>query len=263
MGVFSVRDPGFIPREIDVLAHLTPGEVSSLLDSREGYQVLRRRTVAPSTPVLAMIPIQIPVRHEGHPDAQEAEARAMDLMLRVRRDPKIWESAEQEYCCPTRQRWHAGYGRREFERAIERVAVDEIVDQLFREEDGVVIIRRASPIGDYHPGLTFQLPSPTRPDLDAILANNSGPAIAAAIRELRSAVEQDLALTELSRTAALSALDLLAKRIEREEDPQARVRFAAAFWSEVKSQLPEDQYTRLQQFVETWTSSQLMRRGGE
>jgi hypothetical protein len=266
MGVWSVRDPGFIPREVERLDGLRVGEVAPPMDSVFGFEILLR-TEANERPRYAMTAVQIqydPNLAENEEHSRAGALRlATDLSRKLHIDPSQFDRLQLQYCCGGVQQWTLGRGPVGVSAALDQLAFGEIADKPVEANWSYFIAKRIDPstLGEPPPP-RYELPNPHGPDLDALVRDSDGSSLAEYTRVLSTEVRKLLALPGAETQEVSRQLDQLASSFEKNEaDPVARLESMRVTLSRLKEQLGPKDYGVFDAFVSDWTTRMFL--GGQ
>jgi hypothetical protein len=261
MGVYSTRDPGYMPAEIHRLAAIEVGAVTGPVDSRFGFEILKRVAVVPRAEY-AMTAIEL-TSTSGAPDPDEARADALKLAESVLRELKATPSRFQEfqrsYCCDRVQRWTSGRGDVGLTRALDRLSFGQTTDKPILHGVGYVLMKRLDPSTVPEAPRQWEVPNPSDPDYDAIARSNNGPQLASAARSFMRAVRESSAFSPDTVRTATSTLDHFAAYVEQNQVDQTAVHSTiASAMGSLKAELGPEQFGRLEAFGRRWIIRQMM-----
>lgn len=256
MGVWSVQDPGFMPREIEQLSALGIGEVSDPLDSVFGFEILLR--VAPTErPRYAMTAIAIPFDPALEGDGERSFTRvwqvARDLAESLRKDPSQFEALQKKYCCSENQSWTLGRGPVGLVPVLDKLAFGAIAGEPLRGEGLVWIPKRLDPASvPEEPGPRYELPNPRAPDFDRMIRDAEGHGLVAMTHLFAAEVKRAVHFEGSAATEVPKRLDALAAIFDKNlTDPAARVRAFHQMLSDMKTLLGP-QYGQFEAFMNEW-----------
>ena len=256
MGVYSTRDPEYFPREIHRLAGIEIGEVTGPMDSRFGFEILKRVPVQ-SRAEYAMTAIALPF--ELRPDLREASmAQALEqaaaVLGELDRKPERFEELQQIHCCKKIRRWTDGRGDIVLSRALEALSVGEIAGKPLLYGSAYWVIKRLDPsrLPPEKPRL-YELPNPSEPDYEGLLKYNSGNQIARAARLLAEAIQKSAEFSPKVIESIGATLGDLAAKLEQNPDDGAAVQSNVyAALAALEKQLSAEQFSRFKSFGRQW-----------
>ena len=258
MGVFSTRDPEYLPREVYHLAKLEIGEVMGPIDSHFGFEILKR---VPATPRVeyAMAAIAFPfvpgpdLREASMADAlHKAEAAGRELT----QQPERFEEFQQIHRSEKIRRWAEGEGRGDpmLSRALDELAMGEVAKKPLLYGSAYWVIKRLDPdtLPPREPILT-ELPKPDAPDFEALLRVNNGQQIAGAARSLAEAIQKSTAFSAEGMQRIGETLSNLATRLEQNPDDGSAVHVNVhCALASLKEKLSVEQFNRFKSFGQNW-----------
>jgi len=260
MGAYSTRDPGYSPVEIFRLTNTKVGEVTGPVDSRFGFEILKRVSPRRRTEY-AMATIELTSNAPDRDAAMvEAQTLADGVLRELRVVPARFQEFQRQYCCDQVQRWAEGRGDAELSQALERLAVGEIADKAIRRGGGYIVMKRLDPSG-LAPAAprTFELPNPTDPDYDALAGSSDGPGLARTARRFANALGEGSGFPAQSVTAIAKALEQFAAYVEQNRvDPDTARSTIRSTMGSLENELGGEQFGRLKAFGRRWIISQMM-----
>jgi hypothetical protein len=264
LGVYSTRDPGFWPAEIQRLAAIETGQVTGPLDSRAGFEILKRVPVTPRKQY-AMAAIELTADVPGGRDAILAETFTMaERVLRdLEADPSRFQELQQRYCCDGIERWTEGRGNAEKTAALDRLSVGELAHTPLQFGSGHLVIKRLDPstLPPEAPSLT-ELPSPTDPDYAALASSSDGTQLAAAARDFLRAAQASPAFSPESMKSMTETISRVAGELEQGKVDRAAARaLVNAALVSLEAQLGAEHFAELKAFGRRWVIGQLMPAG--
>jgi hypothetical protein len=265
MGVYSTRDPEYLPREIHRLAGLEISEVTGPMESGFGFEILRRVSVRPRVEY-AMTAITLPF--DLRPDRRNASmAQALKQAEAVSREieskPELFEEFQQTYCCKDIRRWSEGKGDINLSRALDALSMGEIAKNPLVYGSAYWVIRRLDPsrLPSERPRLA-ELPNPSEPDFEGLLKYNSGQQIAGAARSLAGAIEKSGEFPPQVVPGIDEALRDLAAKLEQNPDDGKAVRANVhTTLAAIKKQLSAEHFSRFESFSRRWATRIIMSPG--
>jgi hypothetical protein len=131
-GTWSTHELTGFPREIETLAALQIGEIAAPIDTRFGFQIIRR-TPDPPRQRYAMRRLQLRFdsdRADADPSSKPAQLRhAQTLAQRLQRDPTSFDALLQRFCCTDVLEVVAGRSLPALEAALDLLAPGQIAGQ--------------------------------------------------------------------------------------------------------------------------------------
>jgi hypothetical protein len=262
LGLYSTRDPGTVPVEIQHLASMPVGAVTGPIDSRFGFEILQRVAALPRTEY-AMTAVELTSPGDAA-DLESARAGALKLADEVGRAleiaPQRFQEFQQKYCCDRIQRWTAGRRDVELTRVLARLRFGQIADTPILQGVGYLLVKRLDPSKlAQEPPRQWEVPNPSDPDYEAIAKNSDGRQLAAAARSLvRDARESSLLSAEAVQTTT-KIVDQLAVSLEQSALDHMTVHstLRSALGS-LQAALGAEQFGRLEAFGRRWIIRQMM-----
>lgn len=261
MGVYSTRDPEYLPIEIAHLADMKVGETSEPIDSRFGFQILKRVPAVAGLTTYAMAAIEL--RFDGSPgdqDAARALQKAQTVLRELKAAPDRFQDFQQTYCCDRVQRWTKYRGDSELTAALERLEPGRIAREPLLHGAGYLIVKRLDPrtLPPEAPRL-FELPHPTEPDYEAILKNNDGAHIAAAARAFAAVVQGTPALSPEATKTIVDTVDQVASYLEQNGANSSATRGTVlSAMASLNGRLDAVQFSQLKSLGRRWILRQMM-----
>ncbi|HVW23983.1 MAG TPA: peptidylprolyl isomerase [Polyangiaceae bacterium] len=265
VGVWSVRDPGSIPREVERLASLADGETSDPIDTATGFVVLRRVPVT-SREEYAMRALRFgfdPTVTEGTSHSRAAAAREAALFARaIMEAPLQFEQMLREQCCTEAVQWTDGRGPVGVTPVIAALRIGEIAKQpvLSPRESAFIIPQRldprsASPL----PEPRYELPGPTAPDLEALVRRTDRVSLARSARLMGDELPKRIALAPAQRVAFVATTSRLATAFEADPDVESTKvdRWRAAV-ADIRATLSPREFTKFELSLNEWVNEKLM-----
>jgi hypothetical protein len=270
LGAWSLRSAGPFPRELERLGQLPVGQVSRLLDTAFGFELLLR-TPLEERAVYAASVLRLgisPERPANSPGSREAQlALAHSLRESISRDPTQFDVLRQRYCCTDAIRWTRGRGPIGLTALLDGLAVGQILTDPLESEDTFIIAKRLDPftvtVDDNPPN--FELPHASTVDIDYVLRDSNGHGLAAQTRALAASAHLGLAFPRVADRVR-DTLTALATTFD--EHPTIRdgaLRVDA--WHDARARLQQEldvgDFQSFSDLVETWACESLMTRPQE
>jgi hypothetical protein len=264
IGVWKLRDPGNLSREVEALDRLRVGEFSDPIETMSGVVVLQRTAVT-ARPRYAMQSIRISVDEEN-PEADgglsEPAARAASLAARLDGHPELFDTFLAQYCCREPQRWSHGHGASSLEPVLDQLAIGQIAPKPIEWNRHYYIPKRLEPssLPDDTPP-RFELPAPVAAQLPPMVEEGHGPFLALRTRELAKEAVASMQL-DASLSAELSRLfEELAAFFEAHPGPadgRARVQSLESTQAAFLKTLGPERYRQLNTAIDAWTTRQIL-----
>ena len=263
IGVWSLRDPGLLAREIERLGQLRVGEISEPIDSVFGFQILLRTEVEPRTRY-AMAAVEFKFAAEapaGQPgSAAKAREEAARLAKSIAGKTERFDLARKEICCEQVQQWTDGRGPANVTPVLARLTYGQIAREPVETESSYMIVRRLDPADvPPPPQPKYELPSPRGADIETILRNNNGQVLGVSARALSTDVIRELKLEGDRRDALRKILENLAVAFE---DPSASGESRVGAWrstlGELRKALGPSDFGRFDDFLNQWVTRQVL-----
>lgn len=261
LGVYSTRDPGFLSAEVQVLAGLRVGDIADPIDSRFGYEVLRRVPVVPRK-AYAMTAIEV-VAGGGFADRASSMAEALKTARGILRElesaPQRFEEFQTNYCCVQAQRWTRGRGENQLSDILDGLKFGEMAREPIERPAGYMLLKRLDPATMPAETRLFEVPTPSDPDygvLAATVGKEQLPGMARAFVEALGT--KDL----LAPAAAAKVKDVIAKLAtyfeQNEVDNVATASTLRATLASLGATLDKRDFDKLETFGRRWVISQMM-----
>lgn len=261
MGVFSTRDPGYFPAEVQVLASLKVGEVAGPVEGRFGFEILQRAPVVPGKEY-AMTAIEL--RADGEPgdrDTAMAETlkAAEGILGQLRAAPGRFQEFQRNYCCDRVQRWTMGRGDRGLSDALDRLSFGEIAREPIPRPAGYMLMKRLDPSTSPPAPRQFDVPDPADPDYDDLAVTFDQQQLVAATRSFIGAVRDTSTLGPAAVKTIAGTLEELASYFEH--NPVDHVSTHATLrttLASLETALGHDQFDKFKAFGRRWIIRQMM-----
>jgi hypothetical protein len=263
-GVWSVHDPQFMGREIELLSALKVDEISEPMDSRFGFQVFKRTLVTERKPY-AMTAVRL--QFDSTASSPDAPSRkkiaklAQYLIKKLRKDPSSFAALQKEHCCRDQvDQWTLGRGPIGVTDVLEKLDFGQIADAAVVDDVFLVIPKRLDPATVRpKPSPLHDFPTPDGPDFEKIIRHSNGEAVAAYVRSLRSEATAALDLKEPEKSAFSLLLERLATGLASNYEPDARVQIARLTGQELQVLLGPEKFAAYQRFLNEWGTAQVMK----
>lgn len=199
MGTWSIREPSFYPRELEVLAGLAVGETAPPLDSPVGFQIIQR-TPNRARGRFAVDEIRLffdPARSAPDPTSPALVLeQASQLSAALRADPSRFYDIRKDLCCRYSEQWEEGRGSPTLTDALSRLQLGQITSEPIQTELSYVIAKRLDPPKRWPASVRFDLPQPSAPDVTAWLQAHDDTAFRDELGRLGEEVLNQVALSE-------------------------------------------------------------------
>ncbi len=246
LGEWSTHEPSAQAREIETLAQLDIGQVGRPIETLFGFQILMR-TPNRQRAIFAHEAVEVlydPLVPEGQPGfAASARAQAEELGARLEREPHLFDSFRAEICCLGSHLWKQGHQEPSLEAALSLLEIGEIGTRPVRTVSSFALLRRLDPaqVASRQLPVSFELPSPARPDVERFLAFELAPdSVERILRSLASLVADELEAAGSSRSHLLALHEL---RLDP-DDGDARARTVADIFQRGEALLGPGGYDR-------------------
>ncbi|MFZ5892053.1 MAG: peptidylprolyl isomerase [Myxococcota bacterium] len=262
MGVFSSRDPEYLPVEIAELSRLRDAEISDPIDSRFGFEILKRVKAEPRA-AYAMTAIELrfdPTASEGQYAHDNVLALANQIRLELDANPARFEELQKKHCCTRVQRWTRGRGPLGMSDRLDALALGEIAASAMQWDEFLLIPKRLDPASlPAEPPRSLEVPNPAHPDFDALIDFNDPGQIAEAARSLAQSVSKQRGLPANTIDAVVTPLTALAAQLDQPSADSSRARSDIYETIAVlKTNLGAEQFAQFRQFATRWAVDRLM-----
>ena len=266
LGVWSNRESGPYPREIEQLTKLKINAVSEPLETVAGFEIVQRTLSRPRSR-FAMSSIKI--KFDSTLDASQEHSKAQALELantlaqRVAKDPSLFQEFQREYCCNGVEQWTDGRGPIGLSQRVNDLAIGEIAAHPIEHDVFFVIPKRLDPEAAPAPAPDgFELPHPPGADIAMLVQRVPGDLGAEATRKLAREATAALDLKPRERAELKHRLALLADFFEAHGSPtegQARLERMQGTLSELDTELGPATSERFQAYLGAWSRELVMR----
>ena len=261
LGVYSTRDPGVLPAEVQVLAGLRVGEVADPIDSRFGFEVLRRVPVVPRK-AYAMTAIEV-VTGGGFADRASAMADALKTTRGILRElqsaPHRFEEFQTNFCCAQVQRWTRGRGENHLSDILDGLAFGEVAPEPIERPAGYMLLKRLDPAILPAEPRQFEVPNPSDPDYGLLAASAGKEQLAAAARQFVGALGTKPPLDGKATAKVTEVISKLAAYVEQNEaNSVVTVSALRATLASLEATLGKRDFDKLETFGRRWIISQMM-----
>jgi hypothetical protein len=270
LGIWSLRSPVPLSREIEQLARLRVGELSSLLETPAGFELLVRQEVA-ERPVYAAFLLSVPFSPTQSPNSagsRDTQLRLVRSLLdHIATDPAQFDLFRQRYCCAEPIRWQDGRGPPALSKAVDTLGMGATSTEPIESRDTFIIAKRIEPssVPSDEVSGAFDLPRPAVASLDNIVKSSDGRGVAGQVRAIAASTLLSDALPT-NATTVRGALTDLATQFEQHADARDTPRRVTAWQNTrfaLERALAPGEFHALQGLMEAWAGRFLMTRPEE
>jgi hypothetical protein len=263
IGQWSTAEPSTFPREIELLSTMRIGDISTVIDSMSGAEILQRTEDEVPRPAYASAAIRMAYSAEAPETDETSKAktakRVTTMLHALKRDPSLFSAFQHEYCCLKPERWTAGRGDPAVSRFLDTVAVGEIAGSYLERPFELVIYKRLDP---RDPSLSeptkHDLPSPNAPDIEELVKTTTRDGLAKYVKNLKETSSAFLSLSGTRKERFGVIHDSLAEKLGTRE-ANARVEALTAALGDIKELLGDDDFTRYRRFIDQDITDRVMR----
>jgi parvulin-like peptidyl-prolyl isomerase len=265
-GTWSNLEHAPSPALIDAASRLAVGEVSPIVDTVNGFEIVRR---APArnrallrASLIVIAHVELPIaKYMKHTDRTPSEAKelAVQLVSRALSRPEEFATLQQQYCdvpsCDSAfDAWRAGRGTAEVEAVVETLAPGQIAPAPVESELGFYIIRRDEARGDDSPDqaarrVRFDLPAPPQRSLEDYVATLDGAALAESTEQLGARIIEDMKLSGEEAEKVKAIWHKLSAGFGREQRAEARFELLQGSRHELAAALGPERFARMRRVV--------------
>jgi hypothetical protein len=259
IGTWSTLEPCDLPRELEVLRGLTVGEIAPPLDTLFGYEVIRRVPERPRKEYAAqMIRLEFkPEAAEGDPSSRTAiGARAKSVADLLAKEPSRFGEQQQEVCCASDQQWQEGRGFPAIMHAVRPLTPGQIAREPVAADVAYYVVKRSQPVPIARSSPQFELPRPSKPDVDYVVGNLSQRG-AQCFERIAEATRVAFLLSGAT-WQEVRAAHSVRNRFEDASEPEARVAAYRGLLARMRQLLGQAQYPRYVELVEKELRSTLL-----
>jgi hypothetical protein len=264
LGLWSNHEVSGMPREIEALASMKPGDVSEPIDSPLGFEVILS-TEPKARPRYAASFIKMAFYENGKTDDPNSKTnvqKKVDGVLRVLKgDPAQFAAFQTQYCCKDPHVWSPGRMSTVLTNAVAALGVGQIADQPQMDGSEFVIAKRVDPLTVPVETVRFELPAPSKPNIDELVKRARPEFLAKYVRGLASEIDATLKLTDTRKAQLDSLHESLAAAISDSKTADERVDLVERTFAEIQGALGEQDFSRYRALVEGKVSEYLMGRG--
>jgi hypothetical protein len=180
-GAWSTDEPSLFPHAVQALSRLPVGGISDPVDTPFGIQIVRR-TDDTSRERVAFDAVRFAYRpdaKQGSTHSRTAVAqRAKAVAEFLRQRPEQFSALQRKHCCTLVESWTVGQRDHELTEMLRHMKVDQVGLIPFERYFEFLIVRRLDATKIPVTPVRFDLPNPTRPDLERLVGRASGPGLA-------------------------------------------------------------------------------------
>lgn len=259
LGTWSTTDPGPLGTVIETLARLKIGECSEPIDTREGFQILKRELPSRQEFGARYLVLEFDERAaDSAANSQTAvHERALAFAATLQKDPSQFEKLQGEHCCRGTDRWSEGHGNAQITAEVASLGIGAISTTPLRMPGHYLIAQRLDPaIVCARDAPILELPAPATVDVDSVFAATDAAPLLAGIRQFAGLlVSQEM--TDSERPVVEDALRSLDDGIVAAQDGAARVDAYRAALASLHDRLPEASYAKFTRAIQRWLSAQV------
>jgi parvulin-like peptidyl-prolyl isomerase len=264
MGVWSLRDPGFLPREIERLGQLRIGEVAGPIESIVGFEILKR-TEANERPQYAMKAVQFqydPALADSSERSREGALRlATDTAAELQKDPSRFDSLRAKYCCDDPSRWSLGRGPLGLSSALDGLQLGQIAIKPIESNLAFVVPQRVDPASVAPlPAPLYELPAPDAPDLADIVEKTDGTIVSGYARLLAGEIPKAISLPQEKAALVGRRVADLADAFQRAPNGRARADALQGTLAGLRNELGPGAFSVLDDFLKQWSTRLYLQR---
>jgi hypothetical protein len=257
IGEWSSREPLHNGPEVEALSELQVGEISAPLDTPHGFVLLQR---APSG---ARAPVAVSTWVMPYDDATKVnvQRRAEKLLRQLQADPQHFSRHPEKEWTTARHQWAEGRGDLTLATIAAPLQIGEFSTQPLDTGDQLVIVRRVAPdaaLQSQPPALSYELPNPSAPNMDAILTSSSPEVLANQIGILKSMLDQAVKLPAPQQEIVDSAFDDLGVAFRSSSSLAERDAARNLARANLKRDLDPQSFAMVDNFVRHWVRAQVM-----
>lgn len=261
LGVYSTRDPGYLPVEVQVLAGLRIGEVAEPIDSRFGFEVLRRVPVVPRK-AYAMTAVEIATGN-GFADRDSAMADALKItrgiLQELKSAPQRFGEFQTNHCCTQVQRWTAGRGEKQLSDLLDGLAFGEMAPEPIERPSGYMLMKRLDPKALPAEPRQFEVPNPSDPDYGALAAAAGKEQVVTLARDFLGALGAKDLFAPATAAKIRDVIEKLVAYVEQNEvDNVAIASTLRATLASLEAKLDKRDFDQLESFGRKWIVRQMM-----
>jgi hypothetical protein len=267
-GVWSLRDPGYSPRQVERLGRLRVGEIAEPIETVFGFEILQRTRVDVRER-FAMEKIEIPYDPEVAGGADHSRSRSLAVARgiadRIVAAPSLFDSLRREHCCVSAAAWEHGRGAARVSEAVEHLPIDAIAADPVDTGWAFVIPRRIplAAVPD-PPSLLYELPSPTAPNIEAMVEHGVGASLAEVTRAIAKEAKEAIAFQPEAAAKLDARLGELADSFATNSGPNdGAVRLASmrSTQAALRADLGPVDFEEFQRFLDARATRQAMAAG--
>lgn len=256
IGVWSTHHPVNRGPLIEALLAVPIGGVTEPVDSLEGFQILKRRTLEEReifSATYVYVGYLAPEQRAG------AESTARELVEILRKQPDRFPKLQSKFCCNGVQTWRRGRGPgAAVEAFLRTLAPDELGLGAVETPFGFYLVRRLSPMGDPESvPVQTTLPEPPEPNLSRLVEYVVPTALAKSLSAISDTLPRTLRLPEQKAKHVQSLLSGLSSELTY-LPPAKRGAAVDGFWAKLEHELSPADVQAFRRFVMDHVKQRLM-----
>ena len=253
LGVWSTYESSRWPLAMEAVSTVPVSGVTEPVDTAEGLQILKRM---PLTARDRFSMDYVLVSELGRTEV-EVQSELSAVIAAVGEDAAQFDLFRSELCCKKSWTWTAGRGPGPaVERVLKDTAVGDIVLSPIETSSGLYLVRKREPPPEQAPSPLLRLPAPEVADLDGILKNTDGAALA---QPLQAAARQlEMLPFDGSKRERLQELVATVVQTLPAAPPEKRPDVLNDFWRSTSEFLSPQEAQHVRHSITAFTTSFLM-----
>jgi hypothetical protein len=262
-GPWKIHDRRAPQHAVATLRRMAVGEVSPLLDHRDGFRILQR---LPSEPLIVLNTSEIIVLHNDSKRAMgdatvsrsrdEAQELASRILKLARKTPSRFGELRTKHCEQYRCKhpivpWIAGQGIPGFDQAVAGLKVGEFAESPIETPLGYHVVRREASPELPDEKLVLEIPSPAPKSLDHYMTTLSPEALAAATPRVAEHAIKKLSLGPDEAARLRAILSNFAAALKT-APPNERQRLRMETRKELETLLGKERYPAFERARDEW-----------
>jgi hypothetical protein len=260
MGVWSTIAPEHNGAELEALAALKVGETSPPIETRHGFQVIKR---IPSTARPELAAQVLRFAYDPKDAASRAKVRevALAALAELKRDASRFDAMRAAHCCESALLWAAGHGEPLLELAVGGLRAGELAPELVDDGWAYVLPKRIDPGSVARPPATllYTLPAPESADVAAYFEHSSGAALSERVAGLRADAKAFLRLPDGEKSRLDRILSTLQSELMHADAAPQRLAARRRALEALQSTLTPDSAPTVREFVDAWAMAEVMK----